>query len=160
MERSNTDNYRAFTNPTSDINAEQTGRLNVKLAGTRGWLMFLGIMGIIAGGFYFLAAIVGGAILLGSYYAPAYAAAILIPAGIIAGGILILLGILMVQAASAASDYLQTGTEPRLATYFGKLGVYFKVQGIITIVALCLLGLVVIVGIIAAAAALTMGGLF
>ncbi len=88
-------------------------RLKRAVNGMKGWMKFLGILGIIGG-----------------------ALGVLSIVGIIFGALQIWLGVLLVQAANRAGEFVATGSESALAEWAEKLKTYFLVMGILTLIGL------------------------
>ena len=83
--------------------------------GMKGWMKFLGIMGVIGG-----------------------ALGVLSIVGIIFGALQIWLGVLLVQDANRAGEFAATGNEGALAEWAEKLKTYFLVMGVLTLIGIIL----------------------
>jgi uncharacterized membrane protein HdeD (DUF308 family) len=90
---------------------QQAISANVKAS--KGWLKFLGILSIIAGGLYALTLV-----------------------GIVVAWMPIWVGIIMVQAGSRAQEYAERGDPKALAGYTGKIKTLFAIMGILTLISL------------------------
>jgi len=95
-----------------------------KVKGTKGWLKFLGIFSIVIGAIYALTII-----------------------GIVIAWLPIWLGVILVQAASRADEYLH-GNESSFIEYLDKIKQYFTISGVIAIIGLIGMAIWLIVFII------------
>jgi hypothetical protein len=100
----------------------QSIRENVR--GSKGWLKFLGILMIVAGGCYALTIV-----------------------GIIFAWMPIWLGVLMVKAGGRAGEYADRGDPAALAGYTKQLKTLFTIMGIVTIISMALGIISTIIGV-------------
>jgi len=93
------------------------------IRGTKGWLKFLGVLTLIFG--------------------------ILTALGLV-GILYIFLGIILMNAGKGGQDYVERGDMNGLIEYHKKLKSYFTIQGVLTIIGLCFMGIYLIIMIIMA----------
>jgi len=123
-------------------NVEQLQKI---IAGTKGWLMFLGILGVILGSIYGLAGLIGsiaGAMDFASNWVIMLTTYTLLVAN------LFILGVICIKAARSAKQYLNTSHISELIGYLDYIRSYFKAMGVLIIAGLVLSTIAFIISII------------
>ncbi len=115
--------------PTQNFNPVPSGfdeQIKAHLAGTKGWLMFLGVLNIVMAGIYTLATF---------------------GIGILFTWIPFLLGMFLINAANRIKAFLLSGQEIEMVNYHKQMKNFFMTAGIITIISIGLSIIMVIVAI-------------
>ncbi|PKP04747.1 MAG: hypothetical protein CVU11_03280 [Bacteroidetes bacterium HGW-Bacteroidetes-6] len=115
--------------PTQNFNPVTSGfdeQIKAHLAGTKGWLMFLGILNIVIAGIYTLATL---------------------GIGILFTWIPFLLGLFLINAANRIKAFLLSGQEIEMVNYHKQMKNFFMTTGIITIISIGLSIIMVVVAL-------------
>lgn len=115
--------------PTQNFNPAPAGfdeQIKAHLAGTKGWLMFLGVLNIVMAGIYTLATF---------------------GIGILFTWIPFLLGMFLINAANRIKAFLLSGQEIEMVNYHKQMKNFFMTAGIITIISIGLSIIMVIVAV-------------
>lgn len=130
MTKSHTQSSMATTNNSVDLK---------KLVGYQGWLKFIAILSYIGAGFMILAGLVLALTLIGIIVSIFYW-------GI--GALYIWLGMLIWKAAAQLETLTKENYEANSSRIIDNLGLYFKINGIVTIAVIALGILAIIIGLL------------